>query len=327
MIRRRTLFALPAALAAAQGPLSGAARAQAYPAKTVTVVVPFAPGGTTDLLARLLADRLTATLGQRFIVENRSGAGGNTGSAAVARAEPDGHTLLMGTVGTHAINASLYAKMPFDPVRDFVPVAFAAGVPNAMVVPARMPVHTPGEFTEFARAKPGGATMASSGVGTSIHLAGEMFKQRTGLDMTHVPYRGSAPALADLVGGQVDVMFDNLPSCLGFVRDGRLRALAVTSAARSAALPEVPTLGESGLPGFEATSWFGLFAPRGTREAVVALLHREVASALASDTVRQRLAELGAEPRPMDPAGFGAFVAAERERWAEAVKASGARMD
>lgn len=327
MTRRRTLLAWPAASAVALLARPGIARAQTYPAKTVTVVVPFAPGGTTDILARLLADRLTASLGQRFIVENRPGAGGNTGSAAAARAEPDGHTLLMGTVGTHAINASLYAKMPFDPARDFVPVAFAAGVPNAMVVPARLPARTPGEFIAFARAKPGGATMASSGLGTSIHLSGEMFKHRTGLDLTHVPYRGSAPALADLAGGQVDVMFDNLPSCLGFVRDGRLRALAVTSAARSAALPEVPTLAESGLPDFDATSWFGLFAPRGTPEAVVALLHRDVSSALASDTVRQRLAELGAEPRPMDPAGFGAFVAVERERWAAAVKASGARME
>lgn len=322
MIRRRSLLALPFALA----PLG--ARAQTYPSRPVTIIVPFVAGGTTDIMARLMADRLGNALGQRFIVENRPGAGGNPGSAAVARAEPDGLTLLMGTVGTHAINSSLYAKMPFDPVRDFAPIAFVSGVPNAMIVnPERIPVRTPAEFLEFARNKPGGANMASSGLGTSIHLSGEMFQQRTGLKMTHVPYRGSAPALTDMLSGQVDVMFDNLPSCLGFIQGGQLRALAVTSAARSAALPDVPTMAESGFPGFDASSWFGLFAPRGTPEAITARLNRESLAALGTDDMRRRLAELGAEPRPMTPVEFAAFIAAEQERWAAAVKASGARLE
>lgn len=323
MIRRRSLLALPFAAA----PL-GAVRAQTYPSRPVTIIVPFVAGGTTDIMARLMADRLGAVLGQRFVVENRPGAGGNPGSAAVARAEPDGLTLLMGTVGTHAINASLYAKMPFDPVRDFAPVAFVSGVPNAMIVnPERTPVRTPAEFVEFARTKPGGANMASSGLGTSIHLSGEMFQQRTGLKMTHVPYRGSAPALTDMLSGQVDVMFDNLPSCLGFIQGGQLRALAVTSAARSAALPDVPTLAESGFPDFDASSWFGLFAPRGTPEAITARLNKESLTALATDDLRRRLAELGAEPRPMTPVEFAAFIDAEGVRWAAAVKASGARLE
>ncbi len=323
MIRRRSLLALPLALA----PL-GAARAQAYPARPVTIIVPFVAGGTTDIMARLMADRLGNALGQRFIVENRPGAGGNPGAATVARAEPDGYTLLMGTVGTHAINASLYARMPFDPVRDFAPIAFVSGVPNAMIVnPERIPVRTPAEFAAFARAKPGGAFMASSGLGTSIHLSGEMFQQRAGLKMTHVPYRGSAPALTDMLSGQVDVMFDNLPSCLGFIQGGQLRALAVTSAARSAVLPDVPTMAESGFPGFDATSWFGLFAPRGTPEAITARLNREALAALATDDMRRRLADLGAEPRPMTPVEFAGSIAAEQERWAAAVKASGARLE
>ncbi|OYZ93294.1 MAG: hypothetical protein B7X99_15645, partial [Rhizobiales bacterium 17-65-6] len=224
--------------------------AQDYPTRTVTMVVPFSAGGTTDIFARLLAEKLTKSLGQPVIVENKAGAGGNTGSDTVARATPDGYTLLMGTIGTHAINSSLYTKMPFDPQKDFVPVAFAAGVPNVLEVnPQKVKAKTVQEFIAEAKAAKPPLTMASSGNGTSIHLSGELFKQMTGVDMTHVPYRGSGPAVNDLVGGQVDVMFDNLPSSIGQIRAGTLRAIAVTSLKRSPALPDVPTIAESGVPG------------------------------------------------------------------------------
>ena len=246
------------------------AQTAAWPTKPVKIVVPFAPGGTTDILARAVAPELSKAFGQTFVVENRAGAGGNVGSDIVAKSPADGYTLLMGTVGTHAINKSLYSKMPFDPQKDFAPITLVAGVPNVMVMntetAARLGINTVPDFIKFARANPGKLNMASSGNGTSIHLAGELFKSMTGVFMTHIPYTGSGPAMMGMVSGQVDVMFDNLPSAMPQIKGGKLKAFAVTSAQRSGAMPELPTVEEAGqLKGFEASSWFGLLAPAGTR--------------------------------------------------------------
>ncbi len=304
------------------------AEAQPYPNRPVRVIVPFAAGGTTDIFARLIADKVGQSLGQQFIIENRGGAGGNIGTDAVAKSPPDGYTLVMGTVGTHAINPALYARMPYDPLTDFIPVAFAAGVPNLMVVnPKNVKATTVKEFIAEAKATTRRFNMASSGNGTSIHLSGEMFKQAAGVEMPHVPYRGSGPAINDMVGGQVDVMFDNLPSCIEQVRAGNLRALAVTSATRSAAIPDAPTLQEAGLPGFEASSWFALFAPKGTPPEIAAKLNGEVVRALAQPELKARFAELGGEIKLMTPDELGAYVRAEHTKWAAAVKAAGVRLE
>lgn len=304
------------------------AEAQTYPNRPVRLIVPFAAGGTTDIFARLVADKLSQSLGQQFIIENRGGAGGNIGADAVAKSTPDGYTLVMGTVGTHAINASLYARMPFDPLTDFAAVAYTAGVPNLMVVnPKNVKATTVKDFIAEAKATPKKFNMASSGNGTSIHLSGEMFKQVTGVEMPHVPYRGSGPAINDLVGGQVDVMFDNLPSCIEQAKAGNLRALAVTSASRSPALPNVPTLQESGLAGFDATSWFAIFAPKGTPPEIVGKLNAEVRKALETPELKARFADLGGDIRLMSPDELTAFVRAEHTKWAAAVKAAGARLE
>jgi tripartite-type tricarboxylate transporter receptor subunit TctC len=310
-------------------------RAQtAWPAKAVRIVVPFAAGGTTDILARALAPELQKAFSQPVVVENKPGAGGNNGAADVAKAVPDGHTLLMGTVGTHAINPALYAKMPYDHVRDFVPVTLVAGVPNVLVM---NPVHAQqngidsvATLIAFARKRPGKLNMASSGNGTSIHLAGELFKTMTGTFMLHLPYGGSGPALIDLIAGNTDLMFDNLPSALPHIRSGRLTALAVTSSARSAALPELPTVEEAGgavLKGFEASSWFGLLAPAGTPVDIVNRVQAESAKALASPAIKERLQSQGAVPSGMTSAEFARHIAAETAKWARVVRASGAKVD
>jgi tripartite-type tricarboxylate transporter receptor subunit TctC len=299
-----------------------------FPNRPVRVIVPFAAGGTTDIFARLIADKLSQSLGQQFVVENRGGAGGNIGADAVAKAPPDGYTLVMGTVGTHAINPSLYAKMPYDPLTDFEPVAFAAGVPNLMVVnPKNVKATNVKDFIAEAKASAKKFNMASSGNGTSIHLSGELFKQMTGVEMPHVPYRGSGPAINDLVGGQVDVMFDNLPSSIEQAKAGNLRALAVTSGKRSPALPDVPTLAESGLPGFEASSWFALFAPKGTPAEITGRLNAEVRKALDGDDLKKRFTELGGEMRPLSPPELMEYLRAEHAKWAQVVKTSGAKLD
>ncbi len=311
------------------------ARAQAaWPTKTVRIVVPFAVGGTTDLLARALAPELQKALGQSFVVENKAGAGGNTGAAEVARSDGDGHTLLMGTVGTHGINVSLYPKLPYDPVKDFVPVTLVAGVPNVLVMnPAsaeRYKVGSVPELIAAAKANPGRLNMASSGNGTSIHLSGELFKTMTGTFMLHMPYRGSGPALIDLLGGTTDVMFDNLPSALPHIKAGKLKALAVTSAARSPAVPELPTIAEAGGPalkGYDASSWFGLLAPAGTPKAIVDRLQQEVAKALATPALKERLLSQGANPGGGTGEQFAAFIDAETKKWAQVVKRSGATVD
>jgi tripartite-type tricarboxylate transporter receptor subunit TctC len=317
----------------ALGVVSGPALAQSHwPSKPVKIVVPFAPGGTTDILARAIAPDLSKAFGQPFVVENKGGAGGNLGAEQVAKSAGDGYTLLMGTVGTHGINRALYAKLPYDPFKDFAPITLVAGVPNVMVVNSDFAnthkINHVNDFIRYAKANPGKLNMASSGNGTSIHLAGELFKSMTGTFMTHIPYRGSGPALLDLASGNMQVMFDNLPSAMQLIKAGKIKALAVTSNQRSAALPDTPTVEEAGnLKGFEASSWFGLLAPAGTPPEVVNRIQQEVAKSLATPALKERLAALGAIPSGNTPAQFATLIEAEHKKWAEVVKASGAKVD
>jgi len=328
---RRQLLAVAAALPLVD--LSSTARAQAaWPNKPVRIVVPFAPGGTTDILARALAPELSRAFGQQFIVDNKPGAGGNVGAEQVAKSAPDGYTLLMGTVGTHGINQSLYPKLPFDPIKDFAPITLVAGVPNVLVMnPAKAEaerINSVADLIRYAKAHPGKLNMASSGNGTSIHLSGELFKSMTGTFMLHFPYRGSGPALLDLIGGTMDLMFDNLPSAMPQIKAGKLKALAVTSAQRSAALPDLPTIAEAGpVKGFDASSWFGLLAPAGTPADIVNRVQQESAKALGTPALKERLLSQGAIPSGMAPGEFAAYIAAETKKWAQVVKVSGAKVD
>ncbi|WP_119964694.1 Bug family tripartite tricarboxylate transporter substrate binding protein [Simplicispira lacusdiani] len=331
--RRRGLLATVLACGAAA--LLPIAHAQdPWPAKPVRIIVPFAPGGTTDILARAMAPELSRAFGQPFIVDNRAGAGGNVGADAVAKSAPDGYTLLMGTVGTHGINRALYAKLPFDPIRDFAPITLVAAVPNVMVMNTEkartLGIASVQDFIRVAKSRPGQLNMASSGNGTSIHLAGELFKSMTGTYMTHFPYRGSGPALMDMVAGNMDVMFDNLPSSMAQIKAGKLKALALTSTERSAALPDIPTVEQAGGPalkGYEASSWFGLLAPAGTPADTVNRIQQEVAKALAAPAVKEKLLAQGAIPGGMRPADFARHIEAEHRKWAEVVKTSGAKVD
>jgi tripartite-type tricarboxylate transporter receptor subunit TctC len=298
-------------------------QAQSWPNRPVKIVVPFPPGGTTDILARAIAPDLAKAFGQQFVIENKGGAGGNLGTEQVAKSPGDGYTILMGTVGTHGINRALYAKLPYDPFKDFVPITLVAGVPNVMVVNADFAtanrINAVNDFIRYAKSNPGKLNMASSGNGTSIHLAGELFKS---------PYRGSSPALLDLAGGNMHVMFDNLPSAMQLIKSGKLKALAVTSSQRSAALPDIPTVEEAAnLKGFEASSWFGLLAPAGTSADIVNRIQQEVAKSLATPAMKERLATLGAIPSGNTPAQFAALIESEHKKWAEVVKASGAKVD
>ncbi len=331
--RLRPALVASALLAALIG--AGPALAQSpWPSKPVRIVVPFAAGGTTDILARSLAPELQKAFGQPFVVDNKPGAGGNLGATDIARSANDGYSLLMGTVGTHAINVALYPKMPYDHVKDFVPITLMAGVPNVLVMnPAtaqKYGINTVADLIKVARANPGKLNMASSGNGTSIHLSGELFKSMTGTFMLHIPYRGSGPALIDLMGGSMDLMFDNLPSALPHIRSGKLKALAVTSASRSSAIPELPTMEQAGaesLKGYDASSWFGLLAPAGTPADIVVRLQQETAKALGSPALKERLQAQGAIASGMTGAEFAAFIAAETTKWAKVVKASGAKVD
>ena len=326
---RHIIAAIGSVLLAATTPVTAQT---AWPAKPVRIVVPFAPGGTTDILARAVAPELSRALGQQFVVDNRAGAGGNLGADIVAKSPPDGYTLLMGTVGTHAINKSLYNKLPYDPQKDFAPITLVAGVPNVMEMNAdtakRLGIDTVPDFIQYARSHPGQLNMASSGNGTSIHLAGELFKSMTGTFMTHIPYSGSGPALLGLLSGQVDVMFDNLPSSMPQIKGGKLKAFAVTSSQRSAAMPDLPTIEEAGrLKGFEASSWFGLLAPAGTPPEIVNRIQAEVAKSLNSAAVKEKMLAQGAIPSGNTPAEFTRFIDAEIKKWAPVVKASGAKVD
>ena len=333
--RRRSVATVAAVTLACTFAVLASAHAQGvWPTKPVRIVVPFAPGGTTDILARALVPDLSRAFGQQFIVDNRAGAGGNVGAESVARAPGDGYTLLMGTVGTHGINRALYAKLPYDPIKDFAPVTLVAAVPNVMVMNAdkamALGVKNVQDFIRVAKASPGKMNMASSGNGTSIHLAGELFKSMTGTYMLHLPYRGSGPALMDMVAGNADVMFDNLPSSMAQIKAGKLTALAVTSGERSAALPDVPTVEQAGGPalkGYVASSWFGLLAPAGTPPDIVNRIQQEVAKALASPAMKERLLAQGAIPGGNTPAEFTRHIDDEHRKWAGVVKASGAKVD
>lgn len=310
------------------------AQADTWPNKPVRIIVPFAPGGTTDILARAIAPELTKAFGQSFYVENKAGAGGNLGAEVVAKSPGDGYTLLMGTVGTHGINRALYDKLPYDPIKDFVPITLVAGVPNVMVVNAdkakERNINTVADFIAYAKTHPGQLNMASSGNGTSIHLAGELFKSMSGTFMVHFPYKGSGPALLDLMGGSTDVMFDNLPSALPLIKSGKLKALAVTSSQRSGALPDLPTVEQAGGPtlkGYEASSWFGLLAPAGTPMEVVNRIQQEVTKSLSTPVIKEKMLAQGAIPGGMTSAEFAKFIDAEHKKWAQVVKASGAKVD
>jgi tripartite-type tricarboxylate transporter receptor subunit TctC len=307
--------------------MSGPAEAQQYPTKPIRLVVPFTPGGTTDILARTVAQKLTESWGQQVVIDNRPGAGGNIGTEIVAKAPPDGYTLLMGTISTHAINASLYKKLAFDPVRDFAPITRVGTLPNILVVHPSLPVKSVKDLIALAKSQPGGLNFASSGSGTSLHLSGELFKMMAGIDMVHIPYKGSTPALTDLLGGQVKVMFDNMPSALPHVKSGKLRALAVTTAKRSPALPDLPTVAESGLAGFDVSSWFAMFAPANTPKDVITKLNGEIVKILNSGEVKEKLAQLGVDAAPTSPEDLAAFAKAETEKWGKVVKATGATAD
>ncbi|MCK8786452.1 tripartite tricarboxylate transporter substrate binding protein [Roseomonas sp. NAR14] len=307
--------------------LPGAALAQEanYPSRPVRIIVPFSPGGTTDLLARILAERLGAVLNGNFVVENRPGAGGNIGGEVVARAEPDGYTLLMTTIGTAAINYGLYgAQMPYKP-QDLAAVSNLANVPNVIIVPANSPVRDLAGLV--AKAKKDGVTFGSSGNGTSLHLTGELLHQQAGGDFIHVPYRGSGPMLTDAIAGRVDVAFDNLPSALGHIRDGRLRALAVTSPQRAPTLPDVPTVREAGFPALETFAWFGLQAPARTPRPIIDKLAGAMKTIVADPAARAKLAEQGAEPVGDTPEQFQAFIDAEIARWREVIRKGNIRVD
>jgi tripartite-type tricarboxylate transporter receptor subunit TctC len=303
----------------------GPASALDYPTRPVHLIVGYPAGGTTDILARLVGQYLSERLGQQFIIDNRSGAGNNIGTEAVVGAAPDGYTLLL-VNPANAINATLYEKLPFNFIRDIAPVAGIIRVPNVMEVNPAVPAKTVAEFIAYAKANPGKVNMASSGNGTSIHVSGELFKMMTGVDMLHVPYRGSAPALTDLMGGQVQVLFDNMPSSVEYIKAGKLRPLAVTTTARSDALPGVPTVAET-VPGYEASAWFGLGAPKATPPEILDKLNAAVNAGLADPKLRTRLADLGGSMLVGTPADFGKIIAEETEKWAKVVKFSGARPD
>ncbi len=326
--RRFALGSIASAVVLGAGLLGGtSALAQAYPTKPVTIIVPFAAGGTTDILARIIGQALTAELGQSVVVDNRAGAGGNIGGQAAAKATPDGHTLFMGTVGTHAINASLYKKMPFDPVKDFAPLTRVANVPNLLVANPAQPYKTVKELIAYAKANPGKVNFGSSGNGSSIHLSGELFKSLAKVDMVHVPYKGSAPAVTDMLGNQIGIMFDNMPSAIQHVRSGKLVPIAVTTAKRSPELPDIPTIAEAGVPGYEAMSWFGLFAPAATPKPVLDRLNAALVKVLNQPDVKKKIAEQGGDVVAETPEQFAAFIKAETAKWGKVVKDSGATVD
>jgi tripartite-type tricarboxylate transporter receptor subunit TctC len=305
------------------------AQSASWPNKPIKFVVPFPPGGTTDILGRLAAAELAKATGAQVIVENRAGAGGNIGSEAVAKSAPDGYTFLVSTVGTHGINQALYPKLPFDPVKDFEPVTLIATVPNVLVVHPSLPVTSVAELIKTAKAKPGKLNYASSGNGTSIHLSAELFKSMTSTFMTHIPYRGSTPALTDLMAGSADLMFDNLPSALPHIKSGRLRAIALTSSKASAALPGVPTIAQSAgtLTAYEASSWFGVMAPANTPKDIVLKVQQAISKALQTAEIKEKLLSQGAEPVGNTPDEFALYIKSELNKWAKVVKASGARVD
>jgi tripartite-type tricarboxylate transporter receptor subunit TctC len=322
-MRRRAFLRLAAA--ATLPVITRPAAAQAYPTRPVRLIVGYSAGGTADIVARIIAQRLTERLGQPVVVENKPGATTNIATQSVINAAPDGHTLLYVTAA-NATNASLYSSLPFNFMRDIVPVAGLVEFTLVLVVNAALPVHSIAEFVAYARANPGKISMGSFGVGTTSHLSGELLKLTTGIDTVHVPYRGGAPMITDLVSGQVQAAFDALPEALPHIRTGALRPLAVTTAARAESLPDIPTIGDT-IPAYEASSWAGIGAPRGTPPAAIETLRREIAAALADPAIRARLDDLGSAPWPLGPEAFGAYIAAETEKWAKVVKFAGLKAE
>ena len=325
-MHRKTWLKTAAALAliAAAATVAGAAAAQGFPNKPIRLVVTFPPGGAPDILARLFADK--AQLGQPVVVDNKPGAGGNIGAEMVAKAPADGHTLVMGTVGTHAINGALYSKMPYDMVKDFAPIGHVASAPNLLVVTNSLPVKNVAELITYMKANPDKLSFGSPGIGTSVHVSGELFKSLTGTVMTHVPYKGRQFAIPDLVGGSIQVMFDNMPSALPMAREGKIRALAQTTATRSSAAPDVPTVAET-VPGFEATTWFAMFAPAGTPKEIVARINTEMQRVYKLPDVAEKLKALGLETWISTPEELARYQSAEMTKWAKVVKDSGAKAD
>ena len=305
--------------------INGAFAADTYPARTIRWIVPYPPGGTTDILARIMGQWLSEHLGQQVLIDNRPGAGNNIGTELAIKSTPDGYTFFL-VNPANAINATLYTNLNFNFLRDMAPVAGLVRVPNVMEVTMSLPVKSVPEFIAYVKANPGKVILASSGSGTSVHLSGELFMSMTGLKMTHVPYKGAGPAFPDLIGGQVHLMFDNMPSSIEFIRGGKLRALAVTTAKRSDQLPNVPTVAET-VPGYEASAWFGMGAPKGTPADVIAKLNKEINAALADPKMKARLAELGGDPIAGSPADFWKVHTYETEKWAKVVKSSGAKVE
>ncbi len=318
---RRPLIILIAGIAA------GAAHAQNFPSKPIRMIVPFTPGGSTDVIARVIAQKIGETMGVQVIIDNRPGAGGNIGVELAAKSPPDGYTLVMGHIGTMAVNPSLYKRLPYDPLRDFAPVALVALVPNLLAVHPALPVKNVKELIALARANPGKLNYGSSGAGGTPYLACEYFKLAAKLDITHVPYKGAAPMAADLAGGQVEMTITGIPSLLPFVKANRVRVLAVTTAQRIAFMPEVPTVAEAALPGFEAISWYGVLAPAATPKEIVARINREIGKAVANPDTAERLAAEGANPSAGSPEQFGSFIRSEILRWGKVIKATGTTID
>lgn len=324
MTFHRVIVALTTCLVAAV--VDSAWGQTAYPVKPIRMIAPFPPGAVVDTLCRTLASPLGELLGQLVIVENRPGASGNIGMDAVAKAPADGYTIGMGAIVTHAINPSIYAKMPFDPVRDFAPITFVASNVNVLVVHPSVPVRNVQQLISFAKSNPGKLSFGSAGIGTSQHLAGELFKQFTRIEMTHIPYKGAGPAVIDLLGGQIPLMFVDISASLEYIRSGKLRALGVTTRERSPLL-DVPTVIEQGIPDFDVNAWFGLFAPARTPREIVVRLHTESTKALRLPAIRERLQSVGLTPAPNTPEEFAKFILSERDRWAKVVKAANIRAE
>ncbi|MDH0361844.1 Bug family tripartite tricarboxylate transporter substrate binding protein [Comamonas aquatica] len=323
---RRTGLKTLAAATLAVACMGSALAADAYPDKPLTMIVPFSAGGTTDILARIVGQALGQELGQTIIIENKPGAGGNIGAQQASRAKADGYTLFMGTVGTHAINQALYKKLPYDPAKDFAPLSRVANVPNLLVAHPSRPYKTVQEMIAYAKKHPGEVTYGSPGSGASPHVSGALFQSMTGAELTHVPYKGSAPAISDLLGNQIAVMFDNMPSAIQHVRSGKLRPIAVTTAKRSPELPDVPTIAEAGVPGYEATSWFGLWAVAGTPAPILTKLQTALTKVLKDPAVAKKIADQGGEVVIETPAQFDAFIKSEAAKWGKVVKESGAEV-
>lgn len=325
MQRRSVLVLCTAAAVMAGAP--AVAQTPAYPAKPVRIVVPYPPGGTTDLLARLVAAKLGEKLGQNFLVENRAGASGAIGSQLVAKSPPDGYTLVMATISSHGINSALHKALPYDPIADFAPITVVASTPNVITVNPEVAAKTLPELLALARAKPGALSFGSTSAGGSPHMSVELLKMMAGVNMVHIPYKGGGPMLTDLIGNQIPVGVDNLPSSMAHIRSGKIRALAVTTARRWPGAPDIPTVAESGVAGYEASAWFGLLGPAGTPKPVVDLLHRTVAEIVGRPDVAKQMLDMGAEPVANTPEAFGRQIAGEIDKWKKVAAATGVKVD